>query len=83
MIMSLERPPSSEKGNWLDYVDEMAKHVDAHEPEELQQQLLEPHPVLPGEREAYLWLQDTVGEDIDVTLDDSGFHVIPRTLGKV
>lgn len=80
----MERPPSSEQGNWLKYVDEMAQHVEAHEPKELEEQLLQQHPVLPGEREAYLWLADTVGkEDIDVTLDDSGFHVIPRTADKI
>lgn len=63
--------------NWLNYIVEMQTCVADNTPSQLEELLMESHPVLPGEREAYLWLVENLGRQPRVELDESGFHVIP------
>lgn len=73
-----ERFPQAD--NWSDYIFRMGDYVEHNEPAALEQQLLQTHPVLPGEREAYLWLQEHTDHPLQVELDDSGHHVVPKDL---
>lgn len=90
-MQHLERPPlppaepessenkESPKPNWAEYIFQMDQHVTNNEPVELEEQLLQKHPTLPSELEAFNWLQehkDDLGHEPKVKLDDSGLHVI-------
>jgi len=67
--------------NWLEYMHALSEHVEHNEPLALEAQLLEEHPVLPGEKEAYDWLAEVMGDQVlRVQLDTDAYHVIPRPM---
>lgn len=62
-----------------DWVGYFYSITDEHiQPEELEELLLQEHPVMPGEREAFSHLnKENLGHKPKVMLDESGFHVVP------
>jgi hypothetical protein len=80
MTLLLEHEPAADKKtDWMRYLYELSGHVQHNEPLALEEQLLQDHPVLPGEREAYEWLVEVMGDQqLKVQLDKDQYHVIPR-----
>lgn len=76
MSQNLESLPKKE--NWAEYIDVMANLVDGGDWNQLESHLSDAHPVLPGEREAFIALEENLGRLPLVQLDNSGYHVIPR-----
>lgn len=72
-----------QEGTQLDYFTSLMDLVDKGEVDQVEFLLRENHELIPGEREAYLWLQEKLkekyGEERDalVKLDKTGLHVIP------
>jgi hypothetical protein len=82
MGLMMEQPPRAEKKtDWREYLHALAEHKEHNEPFALEAQLLEEHPVLPGEKEVYEWLVEVMGDQqLRVQLDKDAYHVIPRPM---
>jgi len=81
MVAYLENPPkpdAPEKGRgWTVYMGEMQTLATDGEWDQLEALLLEDHPVLPGEKEAFIEMAEKLGRPLRVELDESGMHVVP------
>lgn len=67
----------SEENKWAGYMQTMGEYVDNNDPNQLEDLLREPHPLLPGEKEAFDWLVENLDRDLRVKPDKSGYHIIP------
>jgi hypothetical protein len=78
MELDIERKMGHER-NWAEYMAQMTEHVNNKDWYHLQELLREPHPLLPGEKEAYQALVEDLGPDhLTVQLDETEYHVIPK-----
>jgi len=76
-IENLEKESPSEKKDWSQYEDELIKCEENQEWSQLEELLLEEHPVLLAEEWIFEKLKDNLGRELRVKLDKSGKHVIP------
>lgn len=77
MTLHFEEMPAVEGDTVAHYLHQMTEYVINQQPSQLEEHLLEPHPMIPGELEAYQYLKKTLARPLRVQLDDSGNHVIP------
>lgn len=81
MVAYLEGPPkpsTPEKGRaWRDYMADMQKLATDGDWDQLEALLMEDHPVLPGEREAFNEMTENLGRLPRVELDETGYHAVP------
>lgn len=54
--MTVEKEDALKSENWAQYMHSVLDCVEKNEPNQLEHLLMEEHPVLPGEKEAYDWL---------------------------
>lgn len=73
--MKIEKEIGQE--NWADYMYRMGKYKEENEPDQLEDLLLEDHPLLPGEDVAFDWLKKNLIREPRVKLDETGLHVVP------
>ncbi len=66
------------KENWSEYIYQMTEYMENNEANQLEDLFMQKHPVLPGEREAFVWLTDNIGREPRVELDESGYHVVAK-----
>jgi len=72
----IEEETKTEDGDWRDYLHNIADCVEKNDPNQLEDLLREPHPIMPGEKEAYDWLKENLGREPRLKLDKTGEHVI-------
>ena len=73
--MKIEKETGQE--NWADYIYRMSKYQEDNEPNQLEDLLLEDHPLLPGEDVVFEWLKKNLIREPRVKLDETGLHVVP------
>lgn len=74
--MTIEKEVSPQQENWAEYVHALTECVENNEPNQLEHLLMEDHPILPGEKEAFDWLVENLGRKPLVELDKTGYHVV-------
>lgn len=79
--MSVEaapRPKNEKKENWSQYINELGRLTEEGEADKVEELLLKPHPLLPGEKEAFELIEDKLDHPPRVHLDETGLHVVPN-----
>ncbi|MCX6765036.1 MAG: hypothetical protein NT148_00665 [Candidatus Nealsonbacteria bacterium] len=51
--MPIEKEVAPQQDNWMEYEHSLLECVEHNDPNQLEHLLMEDHPVLPGEKEAY------------------------------
>lgn len=81
MSISFEKPETTAEGNWSEYMFELGDFAERKEWDDLEALLLIPHPLVPGEREAYDELAAAFaaeGRELRVQIDPRNYkHIIP------
>ena len=72
-----KKEESEKKQDWASYMYLVDQCVSKNDAQHLEFLLSQPHPLLPGEREAYLWLKKNAGHRLGIKLDKSRMHVVP------
>ncbi|MCX6759747.1 MAG: hypothetical protein NTW46_00165 [Candidatus Nealsonbacteria bacterium] len=80
--MSIEKEIAPQQDNWIEYEHSLLECVENNDPNQLEHLLMEDHPVLPGELEAYEWLVENLHRKPMVGLDKTGYHVIKIESGN-
>ena len=77
--MDNKEPEVSEEKNWAAYINEMALCAKENNPNLLEDLLMEDHPVLPGEKEAFNWLITKIDpKKLAIELDETEYHVVRK-----
>ncbi len=73
------RTKESRQENWMDYLHQISDCIEKDDSERLENLLMAKHPVLPVEKEAYMWLKENpkLKHKPRIKLDKTDFHVVP------
>lgn len=73
-----------EKRNWLTYWMDVLEFKKSGEPDQVEDLLMEDHPIMVGEEYVFEWLENALHEKYGpdrssrVMLDETGKHVVPK-----
>ena len=76
MAKSFEVEPAP-KNSMKQYMDEMHDLWKAGDWNQLEEHFMKEHPTSPTEREVFLELEENLGREPRVELDETGMHVVP------